>query len=1073
MSSILDTCRPRPEIISGSFNPEVFTASLSPIIRYYRQGRSGVNNIYTDARLFFNEATYPTQGLRQTLGEVFTRIAGDGSAPSVHRLETSFGGGKTHTLIACTHIAHLGTELEADLQGIMDPSVLPTPGSVHVVGIAGDELPVHKPHGDQLIPYTLWGEIAYQIGGAELYLELGNDVTSYGSPGLPYLEKVFNGRKVLIMMDELAQYAARLEAAHPEESQQLAAFLMALFGYVRNSEGIAIILTLAGSTDAFSRQTAQLARLLTEVKGVEVSEDEAQGIMEAATVDVTSVVARDAVQVVPVQAAEISSVFAKRLFLSIDRDAAKSVADEYIQLYQRNRTLLPEVANREIMSRRLQENYPFHPTLVDYLTNKLTSVENFQGTRGVLRVLALAVRSLWNQRLAVPMIHACHLDMRSDRVVNELLGRTGSSDLLFILNADIGSIDTENLEGGRSNSQQADDKNPHPSGFPLYEHTWKTVFLHSLVGRSEGLRSPVFGISESEAMLAVSFPGLTPPQVKVALDEIKESAYYLRHDQGRYYASPEPTINNILARIRRNIGPDQADGILNDTARRLITSRAGLFHVESDAYLPEHIADGRGRPVLGVVPLTAGVVDIEAMITTKGEQRPREQQNLVFILVPDTVAVRGSDEGSGLFNSQQVQIAESRQYLETIARQVLAMQQLADRPQNWAVDPRRLAEPEYRQRRAEREQALATAVATAYNSLYYPSTNGHVVRKEIRSAGGEGGVPFIETIKQGLLEDGEMLTAANTTQSDLVNISALFFEQGDTISLEKIKQNFNCKRDWPVLEESSVLEQIIRAGVRQGSWCLYGKVNDSNQPEVFFDREHTIPLGLNLSDDSLGLVTLPGAKKRNWAITTGIDVNQLRTSIINEVVGSRLLDIDELRNKLNLSSDENSQATFQDSLRTLVKAGRLIASHDNPADGSVPQLIHGSTAVMYTPQTGDILLTVEEARARGWYNEPASAFILRGTEAVNRFKGLLKRIGSIYNRGATTTIDSLDISGLRLPGGGELALELTNATPADLKALDELLEMVSQVSQWGEDSDVYLEIREPDAECPFMRELNS
>ncbi|MDD2511425.1 MAG: hypothetical protein PHG94_09920, partial [Syntrophomonas sp.] len=88
---------------------------------------------------------------------------------------------------------------------------------------------------------------------------------------------------------------------------------------------------------------------------------------------------------------------------------------------------------------------------------------------------------------------------RSDRVVNELLGRTGSSNLMFILNADVGSIDTQDLEGGRSNAQQADVRNPHPAGYPLYEYTWKTVFLHSLVGRNEGLNSNLFGISEAGA----------------------------------------------------------------------------------------------------------------------------------------------------------------------------------------------------------------------------------------------------------------------------------------------------------------------------------------------------------------------------------------------------------------------------------------------------------------------------------------------------------------------------------------------------------------------------------------------
>src|SRR5690606_31336977 len=153
---------------------------------------------------------------------------------------------------------------------------------------------------------------------------------------------------------------------------------------------------------------------------------------------------------------------------------------------------------------------------------------------------------------AVSMIHACHLDLRSDRVVNEILGRTNSSDLLFVLNADIGSVDTGALEGGRSNAEAADERNPHPEGYPMYEYTWKTVFLHSLVGRSEGVKSNVFGVTEADAIFATTFPGLTPPQVRKALEEIHESAFYLRFDHGKYYASEEPTINSVLAHIRRD-----------------------------------------------------------------------------------------------------------------------------------------------------------------------------------------------------------------------------------------------------------------------------------------------------------------------------------------------------------------------------------------------------------------------------------------------------------------------------------------------------------------------------------------
>lgn len=139
-----------------------------------------------------------------------------------------------------------------------------------------------KPKGSELVSYTLWGEIAYRIGGDSLYNEVRSEAESYAASGNTYFQKVFSGRKVLIMLDELAQYATRLQAARPDGSDQLAAFLMALHGYARNHSHISIVLTLAGSADAFSRQSNKLSRLVSEVKGDEVDQDEAMSLAQQA-----------------------------------------------------------------------------------------------------------------------------------------------------------------------------------------------------------------------------------------------------------------------------------------------------------------------------------------------------------------------------------------------------------------------------------------------------------------------------------------------------------------------------------------------------------------------------------------------------------------------------------------------------------------------------------------------------------------------------------------------------------------------------------------------------------------------
>ncbi|AVX21337.1 Protein of unknown function [Carboxydocella sporoproducens DSM 16521] len=1073
MRSVLETCQPRPELLAGTFNPEVFTASLGPVIEYYRTGARVLDNLYTNAELFFREATFPTQGLKTTLFEVFSRLAGDNTAPAIHRLETAFGGGKTHTLIACTHIAYRGKELAEVVNDIISPDLLPEPGTVQVVGIAGDEIPVHQTRGQKLVPYTLWGEIAYQIGGEKLYLELEEEVNSYAAPGRTFFEKALAGRKVIIMLDELAQYAARLEAARPDGASQLAAFLMGLHNFARTHSGVTILLTLASATDAFAKQTEQLAKLISQVRGEEVSEDDAINIGEKAVKGITSVVARDAVPVTPVQAAEISAVLAKRLFASVDRAAAEETAEEYMKMYKRNSNLLPEEAATEDYRNRMVANYPFHPTLVDFLNKKLASAENFQGTRGVLRVLALAVRSLWLKKKDVPMIHACHLDLREERIVNEILGRTGRSEILFVLNADIGSVDTGTLEGGASNAELADRRNPHPEGYPLYEYTWKTVFLHSLVGNEEGLGSRIFGITEADALFAVAFPGMTPPQVKTALEEINESAYYLKFEQGKYFASEEPTINSILARIRRTIRSDDIKDLLAHTARKIITDGSGLFHIEHDVVGPEDIPDGKNRLVLGVVSLFADTVDVQALITYQGFNQPRMQQNIVFVLVPDTVTVTAPRPNTNdiLFADQSSAI-EIKQRIEGIARQVKAMRILKEKPQSFGVNPQRLDDDDFKKRFREREQALITAVSEVYTGLYYPSTTGHIVRKEIKTAGGEGGTPFIELMRETLIKDRELLTSANVSQSDLMSLKNLFFsEDRDSISLQKLRENFYCLRHWPVVENNGVFEQIIRAGVQKGVWCLFRMENENSWPAEFYDQETDLPMSLNLSDPGYWIVTPQGANKRGWNREDRIDPEVLRRDIIYKIENNEPPTWEELNVLVTRQYGDGAQQQLQEEVVEMLKRGELLVCRQT-GSSTMPEIISGNTAIFYTPMSIDRILTPEQAQAKGLLDKQVKdKFTLRGKEGAEKIWPLLHRIGSIYNRGAKTKIDYLDLTDLTLPDGGTLRLELNNASPKTMKMLGELFEVLANVVSLGENTEVILEVEEPDESCLLMQEL--
>lgn len=1073
MESALQACRPRGEIVKGTFNPEIFTAALGPIIEHYRGGTANLDALYTDPGLFFGKATYPTQGLRSIVGEVFGRIAGDGSVPAIHRLETAFGGGKTHALISCTHIAFKGKELADAVDGLLAPGLLPDPGSVSVVGVAGEDIAVHKPLGAELVPYTLWGEIAYQVGGEPLYRSVEADATSFAAPGKGYFHKVFGGRKVLVMLDELAQYAARLEAARTDGASQLAAFLMALHGYARSNPGISVVLTLAGASDAFAKQTRQLAELVGKVRGEDVSEDDALGIGERAVKDVASVVARDSTPVTPVQASEISSVLAKRLFDRIDRSAAEETTAAYAQMYQRNASLLPDRATRADYKDRMAAHYPFHPTLIDFLNAKLAVAENFQGTRGVLRVLSLAVRQLWQKGDFVPMVHACHLDLRNDRTVSEIFGKTGSSDLLPALNVDVGGVDTGQIESGYSNAELADQRNPHPEGHPLYEFTWKTVFLHSLVDRDAGLESNLFGLAEQEALFAASFPGLTPPQVQTALHSIAETAFFLHVESGRYYASDVPTVNSILARIRSTVSEDAVRDLLSETARKVVSGGAGPFHVRPDVYTPEDIPDKKSIPALALVALDAEAVEVDAFFTTKGQNLPREQQNAVLLLVPDTATVKGVRAQADLLTKDRDRAQEARSRIEFVARQVQAIRTLAKKPQSYGIDPRHLEADDFKRRKAEREKALGTVVAQAYSSLYYPSVSGQILRQDIRNAGVEGGASFVQVIRDALLARGEIVVAERSQRSDLMNLAKLFFAEADTIALAKIREDFFCLRKWPMLESPSVLDPLIRAGVERNVWCMFRMGGDENtKPAEFYSQETGVPLGADLGAEGFAIVSVQGANQRGWTLSDKPDPAKVRECVKEAVAEGHATTVCLVKEAVAQKLGDVPEKDVKDAVADLVKKGRISAFHGTPAQKEKPaQVLSGGSATLYEPQMDDALITNAEAAERGWVAPPERGLSLSGKEGAKVLVPLLRRIGSLYGRGGASTVDNLDISDLELPHGGTLTLRVENAPPESMALLGELFEVLHGAAEAGERTEAWIEIKSPKDGCAFVKEL--
>lgn len=319
MQTIFETCTPRDEVLKGELKEQQFAASLTKVLRQNAEA------VYGDPATYFAN-TYPTGGLKSLLREALGRLSGkrpDG-APVI-RLETSFGGGKTHNLIALYHTAT--GEIEAKIvKGFVPAELLPKKPIKKVVGIVGPDIGVADgvDHGD-LRTYTLWGEMAYQLGyraggaagGKAAYEEVRKSDEQRTAPSTQPWEKLIGDDPALIMIDEIGQYlrvSSGVQVAKTTLAEQTVAFLMSLMKFASASKGAVLVYTLADSSDAFGKENDMVRAALAESKSVSAREEHV---------------------LTPTAEDEISAIVSHRMFAKINGQDAKDCAGCYSDYFAR------------------------------------------------------------------------------------------------------------------------------------------------------------------------------------------------------------------------------------------------------------------------------------------------------------------------------------------------------------------------------------------------------------------------------------------------------------------------------------------------------------------------------------------------------------------------------------------------------------------------------------------------------------------------------------------------------------------------------------------------------------------
>ena len=372
--------KPNPDVSQGTFRQAEFAADLQQV----HDGRANATE-YGNPVSFFNH-TYITPGIRTLLINTLKRLAGTGGDPVI-QTKTGFGGGKTHSLIALYHLVNDAGALvsasdEADarrtgaeIRAMMEEAGL-APGDdfrAKVAVLDGTHLSTSDPTvteetGDPL--NTLWGQMAYQLGGQDAYEVVGAAARSGTAPGGAQLDELFaSAGPCVVLIDELVAYVRNAGAAQ----DNIYTFVQALTQAARRNDGVALVVTLpesdaeaggAGGAEALER----LERLLGRIEAVWT----------------------------PLETQEAFEVVRRRLFGEVSDSAERDrTCEAFATMYGRSRSDYPREAAEQRYLERLKACYPIHPEIFDRLYADWSSIPQFQRTRGVLRMLATAVSRLY------------------------------------------------------------------------------------------------------------------------------------------------------------------------------------------------------------------------------------------------------------------------------------------------------------------------------------------------------------------------------------------------------------------------------------------------------------------------------------------------------------------------------------------------------------------------------------------------------------------------------------------------------------------------------------------------------
>ena len=832
LKSWREVVSPHADVASGRYQQAEFAADLWQV--HLGEG----TDEYRKPAEFFRR-TFLTASLKQLLTDALRRLAGSGGDPVV-QLQTNFGGGKTHSMLALYHLFS-GTA-PSELLGV--DAVLQAAGvakipSVRRVVLVGNKIspgnPITKPDGT--VVRTLWGELAWQLGGKKAFAKLKADDERATSPG-DALRELFNEYgPALILIDEWVAYARQLhdQGDLPGGSFETHfSFAQVLTESAKLAKQCLLVISLPASDTTGSPHT--------QADDVEVG-----GVRGRAALDrLRNTIGRVEASWRPASAEEGFEIVRRRLFEPLVEQGQfvtrDTTAKAFYDLYRTQHQEFPAECHESEYEGRLKTAYPIHPEVFERLYSDWSTLVKFQRTRGVLRLMAAVIHSLWEKGDRNPMILPSNIPIDDPRVQSELT-RYLSDNWVPVIEKDV--------DGPNSLPLRLDGEVPNLGKFSACRRVARTIYL----GSAPTVTAANRGVEDRRIKLGCVMPGESPAIFGDALRRLSAAATYLYSDGGRYWYSTQPTVTKLAEDRAEQLRADP-DAVVKELEKRLRADlrREGDFRrihalPQSGQDVPDDL-DAR-LVVLGIEypytrdPDSSALAAAKAIIESRGTA-PRLYRNTLVFLAVDKTRLQDLDEA---------------------ARRYLAWESILSEKDTLDLSP-------YQVRQAQNQlssanDAVSARIPEAYQWLLVPtqpSPRDAVEWQSFRLAGQE---PLAVRASKKLRND-ELLVTGMAPSRLRLELDQVPLWRGDHVAIKQLVEDFARYVYLPRLREPAVLVEAIRSGIALLMWP-----QDSFAYADSFDETTGRYRGLrcgqlvNISEDNLsGMLVKPEPALRQYEAET-------------------------------------------------------------------------------------------------------------------------------------------------------------------------------------------------------------